>query len=46
MTNKKTNFIYGLDGEKYSKEEQAFLIYCFCMCWVNYQKNKTPKNSK
>ncbi len=32
MTNKKTNFIYGLDGEKYSKEEQAFLIYCFCMC--------------
>lgn len=32
MTTKKPKFVIEYDCEKYSKEEQAFLIYRFCMC--------------
>lgn len=46
MTNKKPNFIYGFDNEKYSKEEQAFLIYRFCMCLSKLSAKQNSKKLK
>lgn len=46
MTNKRTNFIYGFDGKEYSKEEQAFLIYRFCMCLSKLSAKQNSKKLK
>lgn len=46
MTNKKPNVIYEFDGEKYSKEEQMFLIYRFCMCLSKLSAKQNSKKLK
>ncbi|OLA94334.1 MAG: hypothetical protein BHW64_04350 [Candidatus Melainabacteria bacterium LEY3_CP_29_8] len=46
MTNKKPNYIIKFDGEKYSKEEQAFLIYRFCMCLSKLSAKQNSKKLK
>lgn len=46
MTNKKPNFIYGFDSENYSKEEQTFLIYRFCMCLSKLSAKQNAKKLK
>ena len=46
MTNKRPNFRINFDGEKYSKEEQAFLIYRFYMCLSKLSAKQNSKNFK
>lgn len=46
MTNKKPNYTISFDGEKYSKEEQAFLIYRFCMCLSKLSAKQNSKKLK
>lgn len=42
----KPNFRISFDGEKYSKEEQAFLIYRSCMCLSKLSAKQNSKNLK
>lgn len=46
MTTKKPKFVVGFDGKKYSKEEQAFLIYRFCMCLSKLSAKQNSKKLK
>lgn len=46
MTTKKPKFVIEYDGEKYSKEEQAFLIYRFCMCLSKLSAKQYSKKLK
>lgn len=46
MTNKRPNYIIKFDGEKYSKEEQTFLIYRFCMCLSKLSAKQNSKKFK
>ena len=46
MTNKKTHYIIAFDGKEYSKEEQMFLIYRFCMCLSKLSAKQNSKKLK
>lgn len=46
MTNKKPNFRISFDGEKYSKEEQEYLIFRFVQILQRLDKEQRAKKLK
>ena len=46
MVTQKPKFIIEFDNQEYSKEEQAFLIYRFCMCLSKLSAKQHSKKLK